>query len=491
VKWRNYYRDLGVPGDATDEEIRAAFRKLSRKIHPDVNSSPDATARFRIIREAFEFLSDPDKRKEWHARVWARLYVDGADRLNQVKAWLQRFILVVDPMDYDLLALWVGHTFLAKQLYSTPRLRIDSAVYGAGKTTVLEHLSRLCYKPIGPALVGSGAMIADLVADDPHTLLLDEVDRMLAPGRSGNDVLMAVLNTGHRVGGVRLTRHQEKGGTWQQVKHSTFAPVAMSGNAPDLPADTLSREIRILLFPDLHGVVEESDWELIGRDADRLHNLVQAWTNTVKTDVKGLAVELPAECVGRAKEKWRPLKRIADAAGGQWPDLCDALIARAMKDDKAEREAGLKKLPDGMVLLNDLYAIWPQHDELVPSRDVVLKMADYNPEYWGEHSHYGKKLTEKRMAALLYQVAKVTSQRPGGRGPMGYFRDQFGGIWAHLGISPHRAHRDNSVHNVIPLPRRDDPGEQAKEATSDPVHPVNPVHLMHEETPEKREVRHE
>lgn len=109
MRWRNYYWDLGVPGDATDEEIKAAFRKLSRKLHPDVNPSPDAAERFRIIREASEFLSDPDRRKEWHDRVWANLYVDGAERLDEVNAWFQRFILFVDPMDYDLVALWSGH----------------------------------------------------------------------------------------------------------------------------------------------------------------------------------------------------------------------------------------------------------------------------------------------------------------------------------------------------------------------------------------------
>jgi hypothetical protein len=267
-----------------------------------------------------------------------------------------------------------------------------------------------------------------------------------------------VINTGYRVGGVRLTRHQVKGGGWEHVEHSTFAPLAMSGIAPDLPGDTLSREIRILLFPDLYGVTEETDWEVIGRDADQLHNKIEAWANSVKSLVKGMHVDLPPTCVGRMKEKWRPLKRVAVAAGGEWPAKCDALIARAMEQDKAEREAGLKKLPDSMVLLNDLYAIWPKHDELVPSRDVVLKLIDYNPEYWSEHSHYGKKLTEKRMGLLLWQAAKVTSKRPGGRGPMGYKRNQFEDVWAHLGISPHRMHRDNSMHNVVPLPRRDDQG---------------------------------
>jgi len=59
---RDYYSVLGVDRQATDEEIKKAFRRLARQYHPDVNKSPDAEAKFKEINEAYEVLSDNDKR---------------------------------------------------------------------------------------------------------------------------------------------------------------------------------------------------------------------------------------------------------------------------------------------------------------------------------------------------------------------------------------------------------------------------------------------
>jgi molecular chaperone DnaJ len=59
---RDYYEILGVNRNASQEDIKAAFRNLARKYHPDVNKSEDAEERFKEINEAFMVLSDPDKR---------------------------------------------------------------------------------------------------------------------------------------------------------------------------------------------------------------------------------------------------------------------------------------------------------------------------------------------------------------------------------------------------------------------------------------------
>jgi len=58
----DYYDLLGVPRGASDAEIKRAFRALARELHPDVSGEPDAAARFRDIAEAYEVLSDPDRR---------------------------------------------------------------------------------------------------------------------------------------------------------------------------------------------------------------------------------------------------------------------------------------------------------------------------------------------------------------------------------------------------------------------------------------------
>src|SRR5436189_1153071 len=60
---RDYYEVLGVARDAGDNEIKKAFRRLARELHPDVNSDdPDAEAKFKEAAEAYEVLSDTDRR---------------------------------------------------------------------------------------------------------------------------------------------------------------------------------------------------------------------------------------------------------------------------------------------------------------------------------------------------------------------------------------------------------------------------------------------
>lgn len=59
---RDYYETLGVPRNASADEIKSAFRKLARQYHPDVSQEANAEERFKEINEAFAILSDPDKR---------------------------------------------------------------------------------------------------------------------------------------------------------------------------------------------------------------------------------------------------------------------------------------------------------------------------------------------------------------------------------------------------------------------------------------------
>ncbi|XLS30664.1 DnaJ C-terminal domain-containing protein [Flavobacteriaceae bacterium M23B6Z8] len=66
MKFIDYYKVLGVSKNATDAEIKKAYRKLARKYHPDVNpDNPEAEKKFKQLNEANEVLSDPEKRKKY------------------------------------------------------------------------------------------------------------------------------------------------------------------------------------------------------------------------------------------------------------------------------------------------------------------------------------------------------------------------------------------------------------------------------------------
>ncbi|MBA3005895.1 MAG: DnaJ domain-containing protein [Proteobacteria bacterium] len=62
MKFKDYYQTLDLKKDASQDEIKRAYRKLARKLHPDVNKSHDAEEKFKEIGEAYEVLQDPEKR---------------------------------------------------------------------------------------------------------------------------------------------------------------------------------------------------------------------------------------------------------------------------------------------------------------------------------------------------------------------------------------------------------------------------------------------
>jgi curved DNA-binding protein len=67
MDYKDYYKALGVDRDASADDIKRAYRKLARKYHPDVNASPEASARFKDAGEAYEVLKDPEKKTAYDA----------------------------------------------------------------------------------------------------------------------------------------------------------------------------------------------------------------------------------------------------------------------------------------------------------------------------------------------------------------------------------------------------------------------------------------
>lgn len=105
MKYRDYYASLGVEPTATAEEIRKAYRRLARQHHPDVSKEEGSEERFKEVSEAYQTLSDPEKREaydqlgrhrpgedfqpsqEWDSRFWQEGVtgdVDLADLLEQI-----------------------------------------------------------------------------------------------------------------------------------------------------------------------------------------------------------------------------------------------------------------------------------------------------------------------------------------------------------------------------------------------------------------------
>ena len=88
MEYKDYYAILGVPKTATQAEIKKAYRKLARELHPDTNKDPDAERRFKEANEAHAVLSDAEKRKQYDelGSNWQAYQQAGFDP-NQASSW--------------------------------------------------------------------------------------------------------------------------------------------------------------------------------------------------------------------------------------------------------------------------------------------------------------------------------------------------------------------------------------------------------------------
>ena len=79
-----HYAALGLKSDASLSDIKKAFRQKASQFHPDRNSDPDAPARFREVQEAYDVLSDNDKRKAYDDNRRRNLLDDPAETAREI-----------------------------------------------------------------------------------------------------------------------------------------------------------------------------------------------------------------------------------------------------------------------------------------------------------------------------------------------------------------------------------------------------------------------
>ncbi len=87
MKYKDYYKILGVERTANEEQIKKAYRKLARKYHPDVSKEKDAEEKFKEVSEAYEVLKDAEKRKAYDTMGY---YQPGQD-FRPPPDWQERF----------------------------------------------------------------------------------------------------------------------------------------------------------------------------------------------------------------------------------------------------------------------------------------------------------------------------------------------------------------------------------------------------------------
>lgn len=87
---RDYYEVLGISRDASQDEIKSAYRKMAKQYHPDINKSPDAPEKFKEITEAYEVLSDAQKKAQYDKFGQGAFDSNGANGFSNANAGFQQ-----------------------------------------------------------------------------------------------------------------------------------------------------------------------------------------------------------------------------------------------------------------------------------------------------------------------------------------------------------------------------------------------------------------
>ena len=347
----------------------------------------------------------------------------GADLLDETCDFIARFCAFPDSHCLTAVALWAAHTHMVEDFHTTPRLALLSPEAASGKTRVLDVLEVLVPHPM-LSLSASPAAVFRTLADRQVTLLFDEVDAVWSKrGKDDNhEDLRALLNAGYKRGAT-IPRCV---GPKHDVQHfRVFGSVALAGLG-SLPDTIMSRSIIIRMRRRAPGeFVEPFRTRSQEPEGHLIRDRLAVWAESVGPKVGQAWPEMPAGIVDRPAEVWEPLVALADAAGGQWPELARTACVELCKVAQ-DRRASL-----GVRLLSDLRIIFGKSDAM--HSDTIIRMlvdgdALEADAPWSDLR--GKSLTVRGLARMLSDYGVHSKKvRIGSSVLMGYLREHLHDAW--------------------------------------------------------------
>ncbi len=335
--------------------------------------------------------------------------VDGAKLLQDLATTIRRHVVMSDH-SADATALWVVHTYLLDALHITPRLAITSPEKQCGKTTLIDVLTPLVWRPLSIANATASPIFRAIEIQQP-TLLIDEADTFLGE----NEELRGILNSGHRRGGSVL---RTVGEDFEPRQFSTYSAcaIAMIGRLPGTLAD---RSVAIELSRRLASEAVEPFRVDRTEHLGQLASKAARWAADSLDLLRAADPVMPPGVFNRAADNWRALLAIADAAGGEWPQRS----RRALEATRAEAEDDSIRVQ----LLTDIKAAFAQRNvDRLSSGDLVEDLVAIEGRPWAEWKKSGKPLSQTGLARLLKPLKIAPdSIRVGGRTPKGYYIAQF------------------------------------------------------------------
>jgi hypothetical protein len=211
------------------------------------------------------------------------------------------------------------------------------------------------------------------------------------------------------------------------VSFQVFCPVVLAGLG-ELPDTVMSRSVIIRMRRRAPGEkVEPFNFRKHAPQGHKIRDHLGVWANVVWPDIAKASPDMPPGIVDRPAEVWEPLLAVADAAGGEWPDLARKACVALCK------VASDRRMSLGIRLLGDLKAVWG--DAIAHSTETLLNRLQNGDQHgleadapWGEL--HGKPIGTRTLATLLggYGI-KPKKVKVDGRSLQGYRYEDLWDAW--------------------------------------------------------------
>jgi hypothetical protein len=360
--------------------------------------------------------------------------------LDEVHHMVTRYVAFQSEHHSVIVAMWILHTWVVNAFYVTPRLILDSAEPGSGKTRVLELLALLCRSAKLTLSTSTAALYRRIAAADddglqPPTVLQDEADAVFGKNSTPQaEDLRALFNSGYRRGAT-VDRCEGDAARMRVKEFPVFAPVALAGLAGRMPDTIRTRGITLHMRrrrPD-QKVAEFRERDAQG-EAAPIREQIEAWAAEHDEALATARPIMPTGVTDRAAEIWEPLLAIADLAGPTWSAKARAACTFFVVDSAGDDE----KLSLGQRLLRDIKKLMDDDGtNAMWSSDIISKLTTDPESEWRDL--WGKSLDQRRLAKELARYGiKSKTVRVGVATSRGYDVDGPTGLrqaWDHW-LSP-------------------------------------------------------
>jgi hypothetical protein len=322
-------------------------------------------------------MSDRDQDYRDDLRDWyAEDNPDSARLLDDLQAFLARFIVYPSQHHSDAHALWVAHCWWMDHWESTPRIAFLSPEPGSGKSRALEVTEPLVPRPVH-AVNTTSAYLFRTVSDPlgRPTIPYDECDTLFGPKAKEHEEVRGMINAGHRKGAV-AGRCVVRGKIVETEELPAYAAVALAG-LDDLPDTMMSRSVIVRMKRRAPAeCIEPWRRRINGPDAAELYKRLLDWS-AVATPLEDGWPDMPTGVEDRDADIWEALLAVADLAGGRWPDTARA-AAVALVNEAKTRPPSL-----GVLLLADIHTVFDEDGrDLLPTAELLARLNDMETSPW-------------------------------------------------------------------------------------------------------------